>query len=94
MKKLKLDLNDLKIESFTVNSESATQNGTIRGQGYDTEYIGCEETIPYTCDDPHCNPTPACPTASPMDSCGCITQLQVTCNYVTCGVSCHCTATV
>ena len=59
MKKLKLNLGEIKIESFEISQSISKKQGTINGQHTGT---GCtEETCPrihhtcaYTCDDPTC----------------------------------------
>ena len=53
MKKLKLDLEDLKVDSFELSSESADEKGTVKGNAptgyYDTCIANC--TRLYTCAD-------------------------------------------
>ena len=82
MKKLKLSLEDLKVESFETISKIHGKNGTVKGfDEYDSIIVcpqhsdGCPSNEP-TCDDT-CNPTcndPTCLITCPNtchDTCGC-----------------------
>ncbi|MFA8342991.1 MAG: hypothetical protein ACEPO8_08495 [Rhodothermaceae bacterium] len=42
--KIKLNFNELKVDSFTVNSDSNSKKGTIKGQAQYTQYIWCSDT--------------------------------------------------
>ncbi|HEV2736456.1 MAG TPA: hypothetical protein VGV85_16540 [Longimicrobiaceae bacterium] len=90
MKKLKLDLEDLTVESFATTPESRGEGGTVFGQNHCTCYTQC------TC--------PGCPTcdASCNGTCGgtCDASCNGTCGgtcdfscgdtcYETCGYTCQ-----
>ena len=59
MKKLKLSLDDLRVESFSATPDPAQKRGTVFGQ-YETEY-------PWDCTVHTCNNQETCP---PYDTCG------------------------
>ena len=95
MKKLKLNLDEIKVESFETSSHSFTQ-GTILAQGAETEGAvdTCYEyclTQAQTCD-PSCGPS--CNTACGQSCIGtCPATCGVTCatceNQNTCDYSCQ-----
>ena len=92
MKKLKLDLNELKVDSFEISSSLNTHKGTIKGNGpslavtepCDRTDISCQNT----CDGDTCNGTcyntcnVTCPDTCGFNSCqptGCEPSCQVYC---------------
>ena len=77
MKKLKLDLDDLKVESFETTPETGNPRGTVVGYG-DT-FGRCETFDLITCFEP-------CETSTCGHTCA------RTCNN-TCGSTCGCTDT-
>jgi hypothetical protein len=88
MEKLRLDLDDLRIESFEAG-ESAGR-GTVRGRGY-SEYRPCE-TEPYDDSINYCSPAPTAAATcaytcgnSCGGTCGCgVTQGQWSCVHAVC----------
>ncbi len=75
MRKLKLDLDDLSVESFASTPEPRGEGGTVFGQNHCTCYTQC------TC--------PGCPTcdASCNGTCGCTEDASC---YGSCDYSCVC----
>lgn len=79
MRKLKLDVNALQVESFEARAEDGRTAGTVRGNGesYEecSEATGCsgEEscaiTACLTCLCPHTGPQPSCDPCSWMGDC-------------------------
>lgn len=41
--KIKLNFNELKVDSFTINSDSKSEKGTIKGEAYSKD-IWCSDT--------------------------------------------------
>ena len=70
MKKLKLNLDDLKVESFATTSEATgLPKGTVRGYDPCTEQISCDDV---TCGSITCAPGPGpgtCLAPTSADSC-------------------------
>ena len=76
MKKLKLNMKDLKVESFETNSIHKLEKGTVNGYVTVTEgivscevlcptaQVTCRDTCNFTCDDPTCNFTCDDPTCN------------------------------
>ena len=88
MEKLKLNLEDLKVESFELNSEEKKQ-GTVNGQGLCTEdFSGCRDVTAYascvTCGTT-CGVNVTC-----QDTCAntCENTCAYTCLDPTCHMSC------
>jgi hypothetical protein len=78
MRKLKLDLEDLAVESFATTSESRGEGGTVFGQNHCTCYTQC------TC--------PGCPTCDATCNGSCVNTCAASCNGTcggTCGASCN-----
>jgi hypothetical protein len=91
MEKLKLQLDNLSVESFDTTCE-AKGHGTVRGEQATNTCPGCPTcaaTCAYTCDDATC---PQCPTcaASCNGTCAgatCFDSCGRTC-WDTCGIGC------
>jgi hypothetical protein len=73
MRKLKLDLEDLSVESFATTPESRGEGGTVFGQNHCTCYTQC------TC--------PGCPTCDATCNGSCVNTCASSCNG-TCGNTC------
>ena len=88
MKKIRLDLQKLRVDSFdTVPSLQA--RGTVRGAGEDTNESGCiiqscGVTCPISCD-------PSCPRGGCDTLEGCNETNESGCIIQSCGVTCHIT---
>lgn len=78
MKKLKLNLDDLKVESFATTPGSATQHGTIHGYGPLTNETHVE------CCGWHTDGSCKCP----HEDSGNLTECDNSC-YETCNASCY-----
>ena len=81
MKKLRLDLDELAVESFDTQKD-AREKGTVVGEqcscgGTCYPEATCPQTCAYTCDDPTCAYT-----------CDDATCAGLTCNYESCGGTC------
>jgi hypothetical protein len=78
MRKLRLDLDDLSVESFETTPLPRTENGTVFGQEQCTCYTQC------TC--------PGCPTCDASCNGTCAYTCEGTCAYTcagdTCGLGC------
>ena len=90
MKKLKLDLDELSVESFATTPERGREGGTVFGQNHCTCYTQCTCPGCPTCD-ASCNGTCGGTCAGTCDAscngtCGCPSG-DYTCDY-TCGPDC------
>ncbi len=96
MRKLRLVLDNLLVESFDTTGTGAPR-GTVVGEqcscgGTCVGQATCGHTCAYTCDDPTC---PACPTCAAScngtcDACGSYDSCGDTC-FATCGDTCFAT---
>ncbi|OGU37172.1 MAG: hypothetical protein A2068_01620 [Ignavibacteria bacterium GWB2_35_6b] len=84
MKKLKLNLDEIKVESFNTFPIKNTQKGTVNGNG-PTEPVGCEYSLdgPPTCWN-------SCDCTTPTLVCGYATCDEITCNNLSCYATCGC----
>ena len=87
MKKLRLHIEDLRVDGFATTPAAASKGTVVGEQG--TYYTlctcagpTCGATCAYTCDDPTC---PACPTCP--DTCA-QTCDGYSCGFESCGGSC------
>src|SRR5262245_61761073 len=100
MKKLRLNLDDLKVESFATTPEANGQRGTVFGQTvYETD-CGTTCSVPATeCEGPNCTLGVECTGVGCTELIGCSGDTHCgNCTYpqqdtcqATCGVSCGCT---
>ncbi len=88
MKKLKLNFDELKVESFSVQN-SEQQKGTVNAQEQNTTPMFCYELsgLDHTCDNNTCNAS--CYNGSCNATCD--ESCNGTCFYFTCSATCeHC----
>ena len=85
MKKLKLNLGDLKVESFEINSNKIVK-GTIKGEGPTEPVPLCEYSLdgPPTC----WNTCETCGASCPI-TCN-PTCDEISCNGLSCDLTCGC----
>lgn len=89
MKKLRLDLDALRVDTFEAGD--ARGRGTVRGRGGLSDYFPCE-TEPYDDSINYCSPVPTAAATCNYTcgntcggTCGCgATQNQWSCNHVIC----------
>jgi hypothetical protein len=95
MRKLKLDLDALGVDSFDTLGGTKAKGTVLAEQGASTYYTLCVGPCAYTYDDPTCPACPTCaytcddPTCPACPTCAesCNGSCDATC-YETCGVSC------
>ena len=72
MKKLKLDVHALRVESFATSAEHGRDGGTVRGHGEIEQCSNAEScaiTACLTCLCPHSGPQPSCDPCSWLGDC-------------------------
>ena len=92
MKKLKLNLDDLKVESFATTPDASSSRGTVFGQDptvypEDTCYLYCTD-VGSTCVQQCGTGGSENGTCAPAETCVSTCEPQATCPSPTCGVSC------
>jgi hypothetical protein len=92
MKKLKLDLDQLHVESFDTRAQERTR-GTVAGHvplSYDTNCYNCDPSLDYTCDSCDVSCAGSC-----VDTCAdtCANTCPATCQYSCNGTCASCVDT-